>query len=101
MAGKEAVNMLRAAAQKWSSFQWDTSGWAAVATQHKDAREASLSTRKQLAENTKQFKRSVKTVEAAGGNLNGEASEENAQAAAKAIESLSKLSRVTVKAYQG
>lgn len=101
MASKDAGMMLQGAAQNWSSFVWDIPTWGATATQYKEAREASVATRKQLAEITKQFKKSVKAVETAGTNLNTDRSEENSSNAVKAIEAMAKNCRVTVKAYQG
>ena len=101
MANKEAVMMLQGAGENWASFPWDTAAWDVATTQQKEAREASLATRKQLAETTKQFKKSVKAVETAGANLNTEPSEENSSTAVKAIDSITKSCRVTVKAYQG
>jgi hypothetical protein len=97
------VSSLQAAAQNWSVFDWDGKfeQWETIATQSKDNRELSMSARKQLAENTKQFKKSVKTVETAGTNLNSANTEENASATVKAIEALAKNCRITVKAYQG
>ena len=76
--------------------QWDTS-----AAQTKEARELSVAARKQLAEDTKQFKKSVKTVETAGANLQTSNTEETANATIKAIDALAKSCRVTIKAYQG
>jgi hypothetical protein len=101
MASKEAIMMLQGAAQNWSSFVWDTTAWHATATQYKEARDAAVPTRKQLAETTKQFKRSVKAVETAGTNLANEQSEVNSSTTVKAIEAMSKSCRVAVKAYQG
>ena len=93
--------MLQGARENWTSFSWDTATWDSTSTQLKEAREASLATRKQLAETTKQFKKSVKAVETAGTNLNTERSDENSSTAVKAIDSIAKSCRVTVKAYQG
>jgi hypothetical protein len=89
--------------QNWQSFDWGAkaSQWEATTTQNKEAREASLAARKQLAETTKSFKRSVKNVETAGISLGSDPSGENVTGAVKAIDSLAKLARVTVKSYQG
>lgn len=97
------LSSLQVAAQNWAVFDWDGKAkqWESIAVQNKEARDQSVAARKQLAENTKQFKRSVKTVETAGVNLNSSNSDENAAATVKAIEALAKSCRVTVKAYQG
>jgi len=93
--------MVQGAGENWGSFPWDMKGWEATSSQYKEAKEASLATRKQLAETTKQFKRSVKAVETAGTTLSTERSEENSNNAVKAIDAMAKSCRITVKAYQG
>lgn len=94
---------LQQASKGWKSFDWPgkVSHWDATTAQNKEARESSQAARKQLSENTKSFKKSVKNVETVGSTLGSDPSEENVAAAVKAIESLSKLARVTVKSYQG
>lgn len=96
------VSTLQAAAQNWGVFDWNgkVQQWDASAAQTKEARELSSAARKQLAENTKQFKKSVKTVETAGANLQAINNEETATATIKAIDALAKNCRVTIKAYQ-
>ena len=97
------VSSLQVAAQNWALFDWDGKAklWETAASQSKEARDLSMTARKQLAENTKQFKKSVKAVETAGTNLNSALTEDNASATVKAIETLSKNCRITVKGYQG
>jgi len=97
------VGTLQAAAQNWGVFDWNNKlqQWDASAAQTKEARELSVAARKQLAEDTKQFKKSVKTVETAGANLQTSNTEETANATIKAIDALAKSCRVTIKAYQG
>ncbi len=105
MKDPEALLMstLQAAAKNWVAFDWDgkVQQWEIAATQTKEARELSLAARKQLAENTKHLKKSVKTAETAATSLQAGITEENATTTVKAIETLAKSCRVTVKAYQG
>jgi hypothetical protein len=103
----EQESLLLASLQKackgWKSFDWSgkVSQWEATTTQNREARDSSQAARKQLSENTKSFKKSVKIVETAGISLGSNPSEENIVAAVKAIESVAKLAKVTVKSYQG
>ena len=96
------LQSLQAASQVWTTFDWSSKSkqWEFQANQNREAREASLGARKQLAETTKQFKRCVKSVEQAGTALASSNSSENASATVSAIESLAKQCRLTVKAYQ-
>lgn len=93
---------LRAASQSWSLFDWSGKRvqWDTTLTQVKDARELSVTARKQLAETTKQFKKSVKNVEQASTSLASSASPETVTSTVKAIDSLAKECRHTVKSYQ-
>ncbi len=103
----EQQTLLFASLQKvskgWKSFDWPTKAtqWDATTNQNLDAREASLTARKHLSETTKSFKRSVKNIETSGTSLGSDPSGENIAATVKAIDSLAKLARVTVKSYQG
>lgn len=94
---------LQQSAKGWKSFDWSNKApqWDATTNQNQEARDASHSARKLLSENTKSFKKSVKNVETAGTTLGSDPSGENVVAAVKAIESVAKLARVTVKSYQG
>eukprot|EP00934_Nitzschia_sp_Nitz4_P004615 Nitzschia sp. Nitz4//scaffold11_size288233//102401//104828//NITZ4_000760-RA/size288233-snap-gene-0.16-mRNA-1//1//CDS//3329534032//4605//frame0 len=96
------LSSLQAVYQNWASFDWDGKAkqWETVLTQSKEARDQSLLARKQLADTTKQFKKSVKSVEQVGSSLGADVNQENAAATVKAIEALAKQCRVTVKAYQ-
>eukprot|EP00428_Durinskia_dybowskii_P011995 CAMPEP_0170215926 /NCGR_PEP_ID=MMETSP0116_2-20130129/7607_1 /TAXON_ID=400756 /ORGANISM="Durinskia baltica, Strain CSIRO CS-38" /LENGTH=239 /DNA_ID=CAMNT_0010466517 /DNA_START=86 /DNA_END=801 /DNA_ORIENTATION=+ len=96
------VSTLQAAAQNWGVFDWNgkVQQWDISHAQTKEARELSLAARKQLADDTKQFKKSVKTVETAGANLQAANNDETSTATVKAIEALAKSCRVTIKAYQ-
>lgn len=89
---------LQKASKNWKAFDWTGKAgqWETALESTKEAREAAQVARKQLAEHTKQFKKSVKNIEQAGATLG-----ENEEITAKAIEQLAKLARVTVKAYQG
>lgn len=103
----EQQNLLFASLQKaskgWKSFDWSgkASQWDNIASQNRELRDASQAARKQLSENTKSFKKSVKNVETVGITLESDPSEENIVAAVKAIEGVAKLARITVKSYQG
>ena len=96
------VSSLRVASQNWVAFDWTgkSNQWDAVLNQSKEAKEQALTARKGLAETTKQFKRSVKTVEQAGSSLGAANTDENATATVKTIETLAKQCRLTVKSYQ-
>lgn len=61
------MSTLQVASQSWMSFDWATrlSQLDQAAAQAKEQKEASLAARKQLGETTKQFKRSVKSMEQA------------------------------------
>lgn len=97
------LSSLQVASKNWIGFDWITKAqsWDAASSQNKEAREQSVAARKQLAETTKQFKRSVKSVEQAGSNLGSANTEENVLSTVKAIETLARNCRLTVKAYQG
>ena len=97
------LSSLQTASQNWIGFEYATkqSQWDATCNQNKEAREQSQAARKHLAETTKQFKRSVKSVEQAGSSLSSSNTPENATTTVKAIETLAKNCRLTVKAYQG
>ena len=101
--GSILISSLQGASNSWQGFNWESKSkqWIATTTQQKDSREQSLAARKQLAETTKQFKRSVKNLEQAGSSLGSSNTQENASVTVKAIESLQKSCRQTVKAYQG
>jgi homeobox protein cut-like len=106
------LSSLRAASQNWAAFDWTAKSnqWNAVNNQNKEAKEQALSARKALAETTKQFKRSVKSVEQAGSSLDAANTDEHAivtaaaaatvTATVKAIDTLAKQCRLTVKSYQ-
>lgn len=96
------VQSLQNAAHSWQSFDWTAKRAEQDTTlqQCQQAREQSLTARKQLADTTKQFKRSVKTVEQASSQLAASASPETVNTTVKAVEGLAKECRVTVKSYQ-
>ena len=87
----------------WKSFDWASkkAQWESTCIENKESRESSLAARKQLAETTKLLKRSVKAIETSGKALGASQTEDNIGAAIKAIETLSKQARLTVKSYQG
>lgn len=98
------IQSIKGASQSWGIF--DLSGkrgqFDAILSQSKEAREQSVAARKKLADTTKQLKRSVKSGEQASNSLvasNG-TDPSAVNAAVKAMESLAKECRVTVKSYQ-
>ncbi|MGK3733828.1 MAG: hypothetical protein ACI90V_000664 [Bacillariaceae sp.] len=102
-SGQESLLPLQKASKNWKSFDWvgKTNQWESTTTQNKEARESSQVARKQLAESTKLFKRSVKNVDTCGTTLSSNQTNENVAATTKAIEAVSKQARLTIKSYQG
>jgi len=101
-ARQDAIVSLQKASKTWKSFDWASKStqWESTTTENKESRESSQAARKQLAETTKLLKRAVKTVETSGKALGSNQSDETVAATVKAIETLSKQARVTVKSYQ-
>ena len=101
--GQDALVSLQKASKTWKSFDWALrqTQWDSTLSENKESRESSQAARKQLAETTKLLKRAVKTIESSGKALGSNQSEDNVTATIKAIETLSKQARVTVKSYQG
>ena len=101
--GQDALVSLQKASKTWKSFDWAVrqTQWDSTLSENKESRESSQAARKQLAETTKLLKRAVKTIESSGKALGSNQSEDNVTATIKAIETLSKQARVTVKSYQG
>ena len=97
------LESIHVASQNWESFQWSgtLAGFETTLNQSKEAREQSLTARKELADTTKQFKRSVKTVEQAKQALAAGASPENVATTVSSIDGMAKDCRVIVKSYQG
>ena len=102
-ARQDALVSLEKASKTWKSFDWASKStqWESTTSENKESRESSQAARKQLADTTKLLKRAVKTVETSGKNLGSNQSDDNVASAIKAIETLSKQARVTVKSYQG
>lgn len=101
--GKEvSIGPFQKASKTWKSFDWPSkkAQWESTTVENKESREAAQAARKQLAETTKLLKRAVKSIEVSGKALGSSQSEETVAAAIKAIETLSKQARVTVKSYQ-
>ena len=96
------MSTLQVASQSWMAFDWTSrlTQLDQAAAQTKEQKEQSLAARKHLAETTKQFKRSVKSMEQASTGLAENPSSENAAAAVKSMDGLAKECRKTVKAYQ-
>ena len=94
---------LQKASKTWKSFDWPSkkAQWESTTIENKESREAAQAARKQLAETTKLLKRAVKSIEVSGKALGSSQSEETVSATIKAIDTLSKQARVTVKSYQG
>jgi len=101
-ARQDALVSLQKASKTWKSFDWASKStqWESTTSENKESRESSQAARKQLADTTKLLKRAVKTVETSGKNLGSNQSDDNVASAIKAIETLSKQARVTVKSYQ-
>lgn len=93
---------LQQAVQGWSAFDMAQTQTSIEETLQdvKQAKELSVAARKQLADTTKSFKRSVKTLETSSSALTTSNTAENVQSVVKAIDALGKQSRTTVKAYQ-
>jgi homeobox protein cut-like len=93
---------LEAAVEDWNGFNWNErlAEVDIFLQQTKEVKEQSLQARKNLAEITKQLKRSVKSVETTTFDLKKEANPESVASSIKSMESLTKECRVTVKSYQ-
>ena len=93
---------LKVAAQSWAKFDWGSKGtqWNSTTGQIKEARDQSVAARKKLADTTKQFKRSVKSVEQSATSLKS-VDNSAAAGAVKNIDAFSKDCRLTIEAYQG
>ena len=98
-----AILSLQKASKTWKSFDWagKAAQWEITSMENKESRESSQAVRKHLAETTKLLKRAVKTIEVSGKTLGSSQTEDNVTATIKAIETLSKQARITVKSYQG
>lgn len=102
--GKEvSIGPFQKASKTWKSFDWPSkkAQWESTTVENKESREAAQAARKQLADTTKLLKRAVKSIEVSGKALGSSQSEETVAAAIKAIDTLSKQARVTIKSYQG
>lgn len=102
-ARQDALVSFQKASKTWKSFDWagKATQWESTTSENKESRESSQAARKKLADTTKLLKRAVKTVETSGKTLGSNQSEDNVASTIKAIETLSKQARVTVKSYQG
>ena len=102
-AKQEALVSLQKASKTWKSFDWagKATQWETITNENKESRESSQAARKQLAETTKLLKRAVKTIETSGKALGSSQNEDTVAAAIRAIDTLSKQARITVKSYQG
>ena len=100
---QDALVSLQKASKTWKSFDWagKATQWENTASENKESRESSQAARKQLADTTKLLKRAVKTVETSRNALGSNQSEDTVAAAIKAIDTLTKQARITVKSYQG
>ena len=102
-AATKLIESLQSAAASWLAF--DLSGQQRIQMDQnllsaKESREQSLSSRQKLSESTKQFKRTVKTLQQAASALNDEMTPATQQTAVKASESLSKECRTLVSSYK-
>lgn len=95
------LQSLQVALQTWATFDWvgkktQLDKASAVTREQKDQ---SLAARKLLAETTKAFKKSVKSMELAAASLKVKAPDSD-NAAVKAMDNLAKDCRQTIKSYQ-
>lgn len=97
------LTSIQSASQTWQSFGWAEKLEQLDGTQNaaKEAQKQSSAARKELAETTKQFKRSVKVVDQCKQELAASNTPENVGSTIAAIDSMAKECRVIVKAYQG
>ena len=97
------LSSIQVASQSWQSFQWaeKLQQFEATVNTAKEAQKQSVAARKDLADTTKQFKRSVKVVDQSKQELSSNTSPENVGSAVTAIDNIVKECRVIVKAYQG
>ena len=102
MAADALVQSLGMASQAWVSFdlQKKRSSLEKTAATAKEQKEQSLAARKQLADTTKQFKRSVKAMEQASGAIKESTTPESVGSAVKAMDGLAKECRQTIRSYQ-
>ncbi|GKY93338.1 hypothetical protein MPSEU_000301400 [Mayamaea pseudoterrestris] len=93
---------IQQAVQGWSALDWAATQAAVnhALLEMKTAKDQSLVARKQLAETTKSFKKTVKVVETCSFTLVSSNTPDAVQAVVKAVDVLGKQSRTTVKSYQ-
>lgn len=96
------LQSVQAAAESWKAFGWNEQRSQVDQTVllSKEAREQSQNARKKLADATKQFRRSVKTLQQAAGALEAEMTPTTSEAAVKAASELGKECRGIVSSYQ-
>ena len=95
------LQSLQSAFEGWIAFDWDAkmAQFEKAAAVTRDQKDQSLAARKLLAETTKTFKKSVKSMENASVSLKSKAPDSE-NIAVKAMDCLSKDCRQTIKAYQ-
>ena len=95
------LQSLQIASQAWVAFDWDgkTAQLEKASAVTREQKDLSLAARKLLAETTKAFKKSVKSMEQASASLKAKAPDAD-NAAVKAMDSLAKDCRQTIKSYQ-
>jgi len=94
---------LQVASQAWATFDWGgkKSQLDKLTSQTREQKEHSQAARKQLGETTKQFKKSVKSMEQASTALKTLGSQDGESVTAiKAMDGLAKECRQTIKRYQ-
>ena len=96
------IQSLKLSSDSWKTFDYNSkmSVFLQTANQIKEQKESSLHARKLLADTTKQFKRSVKSMEQTCTALKEENTPETSGAAVKTMEILGKECRGLVKSYQ-
>lgn len=96
-----SVQEISAAAEKWK--EWNSSQKSQIEPTIQasvEAREQSLAARKNLADATKQFKKSVKTLSQTGSSLDAALTPENASLTIQAVDSVTRDAKVIVNSYK-
>ena len=97
------LQSLQVASQAWATFDWNGKKlqFDKASAINREQKDQSLAARKLLADTTKTFKKSVKSMEQASSALKQNSPDaENVAVAVKAMDSLSKDCRQTIKSYQ-
>jgi homeobox protein cut-like len=96
------LGALQDASKAWTDFDWEGKlmQLQKAASTTREQKESSLAARKVLADTTKVFKKSVKTMEQSSSTLKNKIQDTDISAAVKSMDTLAKDCRQTIKAYQ-